>query len=51
MKNRDVEISVLINEVFGGEILKRHNGRGWHFYNRVNGECVDLTRPGSISFM
>ncbi len=43
MKNRDVEISVLINEVFGGEILKRHNGRGWHFYNRVNGECVDLT--------
>ena len=43
MKNRDVEISVLINEVFGGEILKRHNGRGWHFYNRVNGEFVDLT--------
>ena len=43
MKTRDVEISVLINEVFGGEILKRHNGRGWHFYNRVNGECIDLT--------
>jgi len=42
-ENRDVEISVLINDVFGGEILRKRNGRSWHFYNRINNECVDLT--------
>lgn len=41
-KNRDVEISVLINDIFGGEILRKRNGRSWHFYNRINDECVDL---------
>ncbi|MRR19890.1 hypothetical protein EG827_06820 [bacterium] len=46
LKNRDVEISVLINEVFGGEILKTRKGKGWHFYNRVNGECIDLAGEG-----
>lgn len=41
-KNRSVELSVLINDVFGGEILRSHNGRGWHYYNRIDGECIDL---------
>ena len=41
-KSRDVEISVLINDVFGGEIVRTHTRRGWHFYNRINGERVDL---------
>jgi hypothetical protein len=40
--NRDIEISVLINDVFGGEIIRARNKRGWHFYNRINGERVDL---------
>lgn len=39
---RDVEISVLINDVFGGEIVRARNRRGWHLYNRINGERVDL---------
>jgi hypothetical protein len=42
-KYRDVEISILLNDVFGGEILRTHKGRGWHFYNRINDECVDLS--------
>ncbi len=41
-KIRDVEISVLLNDVFGGEILRTPKGKGWHFYNRINDECVDL---------
>lgn len=42
-KSRDIEISVLINDVFGGEIVRKHNRRGSHLYNRINGECIDLT--------
>ncbi len=41
-QNHDVEISVLINDVFGGEIVRTRNRRGWHLYNRINGERVDL---------
>lgn len=41
-QNHDVEISVLINDVFGGEIVRTHTRRGWHLYNRINGERVDL---------
>jgi len=41
-KNRGVELSVLINDVFGGEILRTHKGSGWHYYNRIDGECIDL---------
>ena len=44
LKNHDVEISVLINDVFGGEILKTRDGRGWHFYNRIDGVSIDLAR-------
>ena len=42
MQNREVEITVLINDIFGGKILRKHNTRGWHLYNRINGERVDL---------
>ncbi|MFZ2285928.1 MAG: hypothetical protein WAV93_02985 [Bacteroidales bacterium] len=42
MQNREVEITVLINDIFGGKILRTHNNRGWHLYNRINGERVDL---------
>jgi hypothetical protein len=37
-------ISQLIYDIFGGEILKTHNKRGWHFYNRINGERIDFTK-------
>ena len=41
---QDSVISLLIHDIFGGDILKTHNKKGWHFYNRINGERVDLTR-------
>lgn len=39
----DSVISLLIHDIFGGEILKTHNKKGWHFYNRINGERIDFT--------
>ncbi len=36
--DHDSEISTLIHDVFGGEILKTHKNKRWHFYNRINGE-------------
>jgi hypothetical protein len=41
---QDSVISLLIHDVFGGEILKTHKKQGWHFYNRINGERIDFTR-------
>ena len=41
-------ISRLIYDIFGGEILKTHNKRGWHFYNRINGERIDFTKSEMI---
>ena len=38
-------ISMLIYDIFGGEILKTHNKRGWHFYNRIDGERLDFAMP------
>jgi hypothetical protein len=35
--------ALLINENFGGEILKTPLPEGDHFYNRVNGERIDMT--------
>jgi hypothetical protein len=35
--------SRLIYDVFGGEILKTRKKKGWHFYNRINGERIDFT--------
>ena len=35
--------ALLINELFGGEILKTQLPDGDHFYNRIDGERIDLT--------
>jgi len=35
--------SQLIYDVFGGEILKIRNKKGWHFYNRIDGKRIDFT--------
>src|SRR5215813_7201481 len=35
--------ALLINELFGGEILKTQLPEGDHFYNRIDGERIDLT--------
>jgi len=42
------QTSIVINEKFGGEILKtkgwpNENGNGRHFYNRINGIRYDFT--------
>lgn len=42
--NEDSLISLLVHDIFGGEILKTRRRRGWHFYNRVDGHTVDFTR-------
>jgi hypothetical protein len=38
----DSLISLLIHDTFGGEILKTHTKNNWHFYNRIDGERIDL---------
>jgi hypothetical protein len=47
--NTDLEeaslISLLIHDIFGGEILKTHMKKGWHFYNRIEGKRIDFTIP------
>jgi hypothetical protein len=40
---QDSVISLLIHDIFGGEILKTHKKKNWHFYNRIDGERVDFT--------
>lgn len=41
---QDSVISQLIHNIFGGEILKTRLKKGWHFYNRIDGERIDFTR-------
>lgn len=41
--DQDSLISMLIHDIFGGEILKTSNKKGWHFYNRIDGSRVDFT--------
>ena len=41
-------ISLLVHDIFGGEILKTHKKKGWHFYNRVEGKRIDFTCPDII---
>jgi hypothetical protein len=38
----DSIISLLIHNIFGGEILKTHKKKSWHFYNRIDGERIDF---------
>jgi len=45
--NQSSVISQLIYDIFGGEILKTHNNKGWHFYNRINGKRFDFTESES----
>jgi hypothetical protein len=42
-ENKDSLTSVLIHDIFGGEILKTHRKNGWHFYNRIDGRRIDFT--------
>ncbi|WP_020060494.1 YunG family protein [Bacillus sp. 123MFChir2] len=35
--------ALLINDFFGGEIMKTKVSEGWHFYNRINGKRYDYT--------
>ena len=42
---QDSLISLLMLDVFGGEILKTHTKKNWHFYNRIDGERVDFAIP------
>jgi hypothetical protein len=46
ISNQDSLISLLIHDIFGGEILKTHKKKGWHFYNRIDGERIDFTKSG-----
>jgi hypothetical protein len=36
-------ISLLIHDIFGGEILKTHKNKKWYFYNRIEGKRIDFT--------
>ena len=47
---QDSLISLLIHDIFGGEILKTHKRKNWHFYNRVEGERVDFTGSEAVKF-
>jgi hypothetical protein len=43
IKGQDKEVSLLIHDIFGGEILKTSEKKGWHFYNRIDGERIDFS--------
>lgn len=35
--------ALLINDIFGGEILKTKIDNQWHYYNRIDGKEYDFT--------
>jgi hypothetical protein len=35
--------SLVINDLYGGDILRTQTTEGWHFYNRIDGQRYDLT--------
>jgi hypothetical protein len=39
---KDTINSLLLYDIFGGEILKTPKKNGWHFYNRLDGELIDF---------
>ena len=45
--HQDSITSLLVYDIFGGEILKTHQENEWYFYNRINGERLDFTGSGS----
>ena len=40
--------SLLIHDIFGGEILKTHKKKGWHYYNRIARERIDFIKTKSV---
>ena len=48
---QDSVTSLLIHDIFGGEILKTPQDNDWHFYNRINGERIDFaaTDAGKVA--
>lgn len=36
--------SLVVNDFFGGDILKTITPKGWHFYNKIENDRLDLTR-------
>lgn len=45
--------ALVVQDVFGGELLKTRVGDDWHFYNRIDGERFDLTAEqfeGAVSY-
>jgi hypothetical protein len=40
--------ALVVNDIFGGEILKTKLSDGWHFYNRINGERYVKWKPTQI---
>ena len=42
--HKDSINSRLIQDVFGGEILKTPVKNDWYFYNRINGERIDFSK-------
>ncbi len=44
LEDESSETSLLIHDIFGGEILKTHMKKGWHFYNRIDGQRIDLAK-------
>lgn len=42
--DQDSVTSLMIYDIFGGEILKTHKKKGWHFYNRIDGKRIDFTK-------
>jgi hypothetical protein len=48
--DHDTAVSMLIRDVFGGEILKTPKRNGWHFYNRINGERLDFSGTKNEKF-
>jgi len=43
-------ISRLIYDIFGGRIMKTRIGKGWYFYNLIEGKRVDFTRSKIVRF-
>jgi hypothetical protein len=44
INGQDIVISLLIHDIFGGEILKTRKKKRWHFYNRIEGLRVDFSK-------
>jgi hypothetical protein len=44
IKGEDSIISLLIHDIFGGDIMKSQSRKRWHFYNLINGERIDFAR-------